>query len=166
MGTVKMIPLDDVHGNARAVIVDRGSEGEEYWRKRGYVTEEEVAGTGIAGTAAGVNVSDLAKKLREERQDGAAEGDSQKEAMAVHAGRQEKEEKGDRETPVEKGEGAPGNVTGTTGSSPTKLTPDIDPDAPDNRPHTGRTALGVPTKPADVATGTGTAAGRPAPKRG
>lgn len=153
MGTVKMIPPDDVHGNARAVIVDRGSEGERYWRDRGYTTEEEVAGTGIS---AGIS-PDLVKKLQDEKQDAMAHGDGQEEAMAVHARQQEKDAKGHQETPVEKGEGAPGNVTGTTGSAPTKLSPDIDPDAPDDRPHVGRTALGVPTKPADVATGTGTA---------
>ena len=87
--------------------------------------------------------------------------------MDVHARQQEKEAgKGPHETPVEKGEGAPGNVTGTTGSAPTKLSPDIDPDAPDNRPHTGRTALGVPTKTADVATGTGAATGSGLPETG
>ena len=163
MGTVKLVPPDDVHGNARAVIVDRGSEAEEYWRGQGLVTEEEVAGTGA--TPSRVDVPKLARELQSEKQDGLSQGDGQEEAMHVHAKQQERESE-DRhrhETTVEKGEGAPG-IVGPSGSSPEKLSPDVHPAAPDSRPHVGRTALGVPTKPPDVATGKGEQLGKPQEK--
>lgn len=117
MGTVRMGPPDDIRNDAKAVIVDRGSEAESYWRDRGYVTEEEVAGTGPMRTL-------RVEPGRIEPLNQAQVEPGPDDAMKV---RMEREKEGaEEESRLEKGEGAPGAVGPTLGISPLKLTPAIE----------------------------------------
>lgn len=117
MGTVRMGPPDDIHNDDKAVIVDRGSEGETYWRGRGYVTEEEVAGTGPMRT---VRVEPGKVEPLNQAQIEPGPDDAMKVRM-------EREKEGaEDESRLQKGEGAPGAVGPTLGISPLKLTPAIE----------------------------------------
>ena len=60
MGTVRMVPKNwDKVDMGVGVTVDRGSEAEGLWRGKGYVTEEELQGTGPANTAVNLETASV-----------------------------------------------------------------------------------------------------------